>query len=105
MGKTVSKAGRQTAVFIAVMILACVLCSAVFLAAEAGHDCSGDDDCPVCSILEMCSNNLRRMAEGALCVLACVAMLPLCVSALCIVPVTTELTKQTPVSQKVRLNR
>ena len=50
----------RTKIFLGVLaaMLAGMLLSACFIAAEADHDCSGED-CPVCVFLTLCEQNIR----------------------------------------------
>lgn len=49
---------------IAAAVLFVILGSVVFLAVEAGHDCSGHG-CPVCAQLEACEEALQTLALAA----------------------------------------
>ena len=81
------------------LLLALVLCAAC-IAAEADHDCTGED-CPVCALVHQCENLLRQFgtAAAAAALLAVAALL--CVSAASYV---CAVCRVTPVSRKVRLN-
>ena len=57
--RSASAAKRIFAAALAAALVLVVLCSAWFLAADAGHDCSGED-CEVCVFLEECRANIRR---------------------------------------------
>ena len=45
------------------MLLVFVLFSAFCIAAEADHDCCGED-CPICACIQMCENTLRGNKSG-----------------------------------------
>lgn len=45
------------------LMLGILAFSAFFIAAEADHDCSGDD-CPICMVLQQCENTVRNIASG-----------------------------------------
>ena len=96
------KCSKTAALVTALFLLACVLCSAVCIGLEAGHDCSGDD-CPVCAILEECESNLRRLVVTVLAAVAVFFAFVLCSRALPVV--SGDRVGSTPVSTKVRLNR
>lgn len=55
-----SKLNRLRAVFAAVFIAFTVF-SLVFAAAEAGHDCSGDD-CPICFVIQVAGQNVKLLS-------------------------------------------
>ncbi len=63
-----NRAVRNTAGILVLLMIIIVLFSSFFLAAESGHKCE-EDDCPVCAMLEICSNLLRSQAVGGLVVL------------------------------------
>ncbi|MBQ6521108.1 MAG: hypothetical protein IJI14_20565 [Anaerolineaceae bacterium] len=52
----------RTNIFLAVLaaMLAGMLLSVCFIAAEADHDCSGED-CPICVFLTLCEQNIRQL--------------------------------------------
>ena len=61
------KSIRLIAAILCGMVVFAVLFSAVFIAMEADHDCSGEN-CPVCACLQLCEQFLHRtlgMAAGA----------------------------------------
>ncbi|WP_044915127.1 MULTISPECIES: hypothetical protein [unclassified Butyrivibrio] len=78
-----------------------VLFSAIFVATESLHDCTGDE-CPVCAILHQCENNLNQLGDGiiALAVALIVITLPVAV----ISEIGNHRIYSTPVSEMVRLN-
>lgn len=92
---------RIAAGIMGLVMLIIVLFSAFFIAAEADHDCTGED-CPICACIAQCENTLHQIGDGA------------AVQAAVIVPVFFMLilaflfadyfTQETPVSRKVRLN-
>lgn len=55
-----SKLNRLRAVFAAVFIAFTVF-SVFFAAAEAGHDCSGDD-CPICFVIQAAAQNVKLLS-------------------------------------------
>ncbi len=46
----------------ALMICLSVFCSFFFIAECADHDCTHDDDCAVCRVIDVCLNTIRGMA-------------------------------------------
>lgn len=92
---------RITAMLVSAMMLAAILCSAVYIATETGHDCSGED-CPICACLQICDNILNRIGggtalqePGALQAVRFVLLVPL--------PVCYAI-RDTLILQKVRMN-
>ena len=86
------------------MMLACVLCSVFLEAAEADHDCSGED-CPICSVLELCERTGKRMRECGVTFFVVVCLLPMLAEGFAGICEESVFMAQTPVSRKVRLNR
>lgn len=58
--RTDSKLNRLRAVLAAVFIAFTVF-SVFFTAAEAGHDCSGDD-CPICFVIQLAEQNVKLLS-------------------------------------------
>lgn len=58
--RTDSKFNRLRAVFVALFIAFTVF-SVFFAAAEAGHDCSGDD-CPICFVIQVAAQNVKHLS-------------------------------------------
>lgn len=83
------------------LILAVVLFSAFFLAVEADHDCEGED-CPICSVMHLCEENLHRLGSAAfspvLIVLPALAFFIISLFS------AFDITQETLVSKKIRLN-
>ena len=95
------KQRRIAAGFLSLLILAAVLFSAVFIAAEADHDCAGEN-CSVCGCIRCCTEFLSRLLPGV--IAAAHTVLPaLCVLSAALV-FFALMTEETPVSRKVRLN-
>lgn len=97
----VSKARRITAGIIGLMMLFVMLFSAFYMAAEADHDCSGED-CPICACIQQCENTLRLFGGGEIRLLSVIipTLFILPAAALCAAAVPQD----TLVSRKVRLN-
>lgn len=55
------KKKRIVAVFLAVTALFVMLCSALFIAAEADHDCVGNN-CPICCRINACRDALKNLS-------------------------------------------
>ena len=92
---------KLAAAMLALLLFVMVFFASCFIAAEAGHDCTGEN-CPVCACLQLCEQTLEQIGDGILSL--CAVLIPVsCCFALAEVthPVLLE---ETPVSFKVRLN-
>ncbi len=96
-----AKHKRLAACIMGVMMLFVVLFSSYYLAEEADHHCYGED-CPICACMEQCENTLHQMGDGLIILIA--AVLPALVFFFTVLPAVCELCRETPISQKVRLN-
>ncbi len=100
-GSNAGNVKRITAGIMGMMMLVIVLFSAFCIAAEADHECCGED-CPVCACVRQFVNTLRRIGTGV-----AVRSAPF-VSAVLFLTVSffavTTAVRNTPVSQNVRLN-
>ena len=56
-----TKKMRIAALLLAAAVLTVMLCSAFYLALEAGHDCIGDG-CAICCQIAVCRNVLRKLS-------------------------------------------
>ncbi len=83
------------------LLAAALLFSAFFAAAEADHDCSGED-CPVCACVRMCERTLRGLGGGRIVLLSCAA--PAFFLFFAAAFTAASFPRETPVSGKVRLN-
>ena len=100
-GVTVSKAKRMAAGIMGLLLLAVVLLSALFLAAEADHDCAGED-CPICAVMQACANTLRRYGGAAAARPA--AAVPVVFFLFAAALPAAVFLRETPVSRGTRLN-
>ncbi len=76
MGKAVSimtKQKRLAALLVAAAVLFIMLFSALYIAAEVHHDCTGED-CRVCTLICLCQNALKNLSL-AICAAAFSAVL------------------------------
>ncbi len=85
----------------ALMMLAVLLVSASFIAAETGHDCCGDD-CPICECIMLCEIALRQIDISA--ALQAAVTLPVIFFCISFFVSGCNYCRETPVSRKVRLN-
>jgi len=58
-----TKKNRAVALFLSAAILLAVLLSVVYIAEEAGHDCTGET-CPVCHELRICIRTLTLLGTA-----------------------------------------
>lgn len=93
----------RTKIFLAVLaaMLAGMLLSVCFIAAEADHDCSGED-CPICVFLTLCEQNIRQLKTVL--ILLSLFMFRLTASSAQTFSQTFLLRVFTPVSLKIQLN-
>ena len=98
---SLSKGKRIAAAFMGLMLLLALLFSAVYIAAEAEHDCTGEH-CHICAALQLCKGVLNQFQGGAIPRGICVA--PLLLFSLGGLLFTCPEIQLTLISQKVRLN-
>ena len=96
-----TKKSRLITGLLAAVLAAVMLSSAVYIAVEANHNCSGED-CAICHQLQACENLLKSIGlAGAAAVLAVAVRDALCR----IIPSCAELVRTfTLVSLKVKLS-
>lgn len=96
-----SKVLRITAGIMGLMMLVLIAFSAFYIAAEADHDCSGED-CLICACIHQCENTLRGIGNGtAVKSAVVVAIVFILLAAAFVIPPELQ---DTLVSKKVRLN-
>ena len=95
------KKKRIAALLLAVTVLLVMLYSALFIAAEADHDCVGEG-CPICYQVDACQNTLKSLSL-AVCVTA-VAVAFTYTLCRCISFCTDYAQRDTLVSLKVKLS-
>lgn len=96
-----TKAKRIAAGIMGIMMLVIVLFSAFYIAAEANHDCTGED-CPICACIQQCENTLRGVGDGTATELS--AVIPVFVILFFAAYFVAELPQETLITRKVRLN-
>ena len=85
----------------AILFLAIMLFSSFYIAAEADHDCTGED-CPICAVIHQCENTLSSFG-GSLPVQTIVT--PIILSCLLAAFLRkADFVQETPVSEKVRMD-
>lgn len=95
----ISNTRRIAAGIVGVMMLVVVLLSASYIAAEADHDCTGDD-CPICVCIQQCENILNQVG-GVATQVSIVA--PVVFLLLFMLFSVYSISQETLVSKKVRL--
>ncbi len=92
---------RISAGIMGILMLFIMLFSAFYIAAEADHDCAGED-CPICACIAQCENILHQIGDGiASCAAVIISIVFLFVSVFLF---ATLFPQETLVSRKVRLN-
>ena len=87
---------------IAMMMLLYIVFSTFFISLEANHKCEDEENCPICVCMQICQNTLHQISDVATAVIVAFvpALLVLGVSFF----VSENLIKETPVTNKIRLN-
>lgn len=86
---------------LAAVLAVVMLSSAIYLAVEADHDCSGDD-CAICRQISICENLLKSLGiAGAAAAIMAVLTYTVCRA---ILPCTETIGTLTLVSLKVKLS-
>lgn len=83
------------------MMLAVMLFSAFYIAAETGHDCTGEA-CPICACIRQCESALHQISGGTS-VQSTAVVLPL-IMLIWTFPFVPGFSPETLVSRKVRLD-
>ncbi len=92
---------RITACIMGLMMLVIMLFSAFYIAAEADHECSGED-CPICACIQQCENTLRSIGDGIS--VSSSVIIPFLFVLLGAVLFVIAVSSDTLISRKVRLN-
>jgi len=86
---------------LAAVLAAVMLSSAIYLAVEADHDCSGDD-CAICRQISICENLLKTLGlAGAAAAISAVLTYTMCKA---ILPCAETIGTLTLVALKVKLS-
>ncbi len=97
------KRNAVAAVMITALILFVLLFSSFYMAAEADHDCSGED-CPVCVVLLQCQQAVKRIS-GSAPGTAVITLLLISATGIILLPVSDSfISYPTLVSRKIRLD-
>ena len=95
---------RAAAGILAFLVLSVLLFSAFFIAFEAHHDCSGEDDCSICFCIDECGKAILQVLFGYSSAVRTAVSLFLLLLTAAAVHYVAVLTYETPVSRKVQLN-
>ncbi len=97
----ISRNKRIAAGVIGLMLLVVMLFSTFYIAAEADHDCTGED-CPICTCIQQCENTLHKIGNGIAVQVAII--LPVIFMLISAFLFAADFPQETLVSRKVRLN-
>ncbi len=92
---------RIAAGIMAFLMLFIMLFSSFFIAIEADHDCTGED-CPICACIAQCENTLHQIGDGITVQIA--VIIPVLFMLILAFLFTVDVSQETLVSRKVRLN-
>ncbi len=92
---------RSIAVLIAAVFLFGMLFSALFIAEESLHDCSGED-CPICQMIAQCESFVKRISPAI--ILAVLAFFSVELACTYRIEACSDIVRTTPLSLRVRLN-
>lgn len=95
---------RAAAGILAFLVLSVLLFSAFFIAFEAHHDCSGEDDCSICFCIDECGKAILQVRFGYSSAVQTSVSLFLFLLTAAAVHYFAVKTFETPVSRKVQLN-
>ena len=87
---------------IASMVLLYIVLSTFFISLEANHKCEDEENCPICVCMQICQNTLHQISDIA--TVACIAFVPALLVLGVSFFVSENLIKETPVTNKIRLN-
>ena len=96
-----TKAARGLKAVLGVVLILSFILTLFFIAAEAHHECSGED-CPICICLDECVNTVKGFCNSLPILSAVLAAFTAVV--LCSFVVSKELVFNTPILTKVRMN-
>lgn len=91
---------RFIALLVAALVLAAMLFSTAYIAAEADHDCTGEQ-CPICYQISICQNILKQFTSGATATALAVALTYMLLRS--ILPIQGVYTLTTLITFKVKL--
>ena len=71
-------------VLAAIFVCLAIIGSFVFIAASAEHECTHDDDCTICCLIDVCINAIRSGFSGSAMIFAAAVFAALSVIAVCV---------------------
>lgn len=87
---------------IAMMVLLYIILSTFFISLEANHKCDDEENCPICVCMQICQNTLHQFSDFAASVVY--SFVPVLLSIGVLFIISLNLVKETPVTNKIRLN-
>lgn len=96
-----TKSRRITALIALIAVFFVMLFSVLYISQHADHECTGAD-CPVCAVMEQCSNNIKNI--GTIIVAIAVAIFLCLFIQKSVQYVITVCPEYSLISQKVRMN-
>lgn len=100
-GKLNKKTAQGLKKALGVVVMLSVLCTLLFIAFEAHHECEGEN-CPICACLEECVRTVRGLGESLPILSACVVIY--IATVFVSLAESEELVFNTPILFKVRMN-
>lgn len=70
---SMEKRNRKLALLLALAVCFVMLFSAFYIAAEADHDCIGEN-CPICYQISVCENTLKSLGYGVAVLVAAIVL-------------------------------
>lgn len=92
---------RIMAGIMGILMLLIILFSAFYIAAEADHDCTGED-CPICACIHQCEKTLYQISDGI--AVQTAVIIPFVFMLVIPVLFTVCIQHETLISKKIRLN-
>ena len=87
---------------IAMMMLLYIVFSAFFISLEANHHCEDEENCPICEMLQICTNTLHQISD--ITTVSVIAFVPVLLALGVSFIVSINLIKETLITNKIRLN-
>ncbi|MBQ4463359.1 MAG: hypothetical protein II915_02985 [Eubacterium sp.] len=94
---------RKISLLTCVILVTITLFSHFYLAMEAGHDCGGEEDCPICACMTICEGVLHQVGGAAPLVAAIILFIGFILLDMPIIR-TSSVIDSSLVAKKVRLD-
>ncbi len=102
MSKEYNSSLKKTiAILSGIILLGTIIFSAFFIAAEAEHQCEGEE-CPICECIKKCENIIHSVGGGI--EVQGIVFMYILVVTFGFIPFASDNTRETLVTEKVRLN-